>query len=103
VSHPATSKLRGSSFNDICVVTGKKSRFVPIEDWTTMETHGDRGTDATKRMFGFCQCSGGLYYGVPNDLKIPQELKTSAANAQGNGDGSLMTLERYLTKHFQRK
>lgn len=67
-----------------------------------METYGDRGTDATKRMFGFCQYSGGLYYGVPNNLMIPKELKASAVNAQGNGDSSLMTLDRYLSQHFQR-
>lgn len=69
-----------------------------------METYGDRGTEATKRMFGFNQYSGGLYYGVPNDLTITKELKASAVDAQGNGNGdsSLMTLERYLPKHFQR-
>lgn len=73
---------------------------MPIEDWKTMETFGDRGTEATKRMFGLCQHSGALYYGVPNDLTIAQELKASAVNAQGKGDSNLMTLERYLSKHF---
>lgn len=74
---------------------------MPIEDWKAMETFGDRGTEATKRMFGLCQYSGGLYYGVPNDLTVTQELKASAVNAQGDGDSRLMTLERYLPKHFQ--
>ncbi|KAL6922138.1 hypothetical protein ACHAPO_002896 [Fusarium lateritium] len=81
-------------------VTGKKARFVPIEDWKSMETYGDPGFETVKYMFGFCQHSGGLYYGVPNDLAPAGDLKARAADAKGAGDGKLMTLERFWQKYF---
>ncbi|KAF4452726.1 NmrA-like family domain-containing protein 1 [Fusarium austroafricanum] len=82
-------------------VTGKKARFVPIEDWKTMETYGDPSFETVKYMFGFCQHSGGLYYGVPNDLGPAAELKAKAAEAKGDSSaGKLMTLETFWKKHF---
>ncbi|RFN47255.1 family protein 1 [Fusarium flagelliforme] len=82
-------------------VTGKKARFLPIEDWKTMETYGDPGIETVKYMFGFCQHSGGLYYGVPNDLEIAGDLKARAAVAKGlAGDGKLMTLGGFWQKYF---
>ncbi|KAI8725404.1 NmrA domain-containing protein [Fusarium sp. LHS14.1] len=83
-------------------LTGKKARFVPIEDWKTMETYGVEAFETVKYMFGFCQYSGGLYYGVPNDVVTTGELKAKAAEAKGeSGDNAkLMTLERFLGKYF---
>ncbi|KAG8677413.1 hypothetical protein FPOAC1_003429 [Fusarium poae] len=81
-------------------VTGKKARFVPIEDWKSMETYGDTGFETVKYMFGFCQYSGGLYYGVPNDLAPAADLKARAVEAKGAGDGELMTIERFWQKYF---
>lgn len=67
-----------------------------------METYGERPFETVKYMFGFCQHSGGLYYGVPNDLVTAGELKASAAEAKGeSGDADkLTTLERFVTKYF---
>jgi hypothetical protein len=66
-----------------------------------METYGDTGFETVKYMFGFCQYSGGLYYGVPNDLAPASDLKARAAEAKGAvGDGKLMTLERFWQKYF---
>ncbi|KAF5971867.1 hypothetical protein FCOIX_9689 [Fusarium coicis] len=80
---------------------GNKARFVPIEDWKTMETYGDQSFETVKYMFGFCQYSGGLYYGVPNDLGPATELKAKATEAKGqSSDAKLMTLEGFWEKYF---
>lgn len=80
---------------------GNKARFVPIEDWKTMETYGDQSFETVKYMFGFCQYSGGLYYGVPNDLGPSIELKAKATEAKGqSSDAKLMTLEGFWEKCF---
>ncbi|CAM1500601.1 Fc.00g097630.m01.CDS01 [Cosmosporella sp. VM-42] len=83
-------------------VTGQKARFVPIEDWKTMETYGEKSFETVKYMFGFCQHSGGLYYGVPNDLVTSGELKAMAAEAKGDSadKAGLTTLEGFVTKYF---
>ncbi|KAM0347765.1 hypothetical protein ACHAPU_004781 [Fusarium lateritium] len=88
--------------SDFEKVTGKKARFVPIEDWKAMETYGEQSFETVKRMFGFCQHSGGLYYGVPNDLSSARDLKARAAEAKGeSGDtGRLMTLKGFWKKYF---
>lgn len=67
-----------------------------------METYGVEAFETVKYMFGFCQHSGGLYYGVPNDVATTGELKARAAEAKGeSGDNAkLMTLERFLGKYF---
>ncbi|KAF5549227.1 hypothetical protein FNAPI_8047 [Fusarium napiforme] len=80
---------------------GNKTRFVPIEDWKAMETYGDQSFETVKYIFGFCQHSGGLYYGVPNDLGPATELKAKAAEAKGqSSDAKLMTLEGFWEKYF---
>ncbi|KAH7261984.1 hypothetical protein BKA59DRAFT_539634 [Fusarium tricinctum] len=88
--------------SDFEKVTGKKARFVPIEDWKTMETYGEPGFETVKYMFGFCQYSGGLYYGVPNDLITAGDLKERAANAKGQSgeETKLMTSEGFWKKYF---
>jgi hypothetical protein len=75
---------------------------VPIEDWKTMETYGEPGFETVKYMFGFCQYSGGLYYGVPNDLITAGDLKERAANAKGQSgeETKLMTSEGFWKKYF---
>jgi hypothetical protein len=66
-----------------------------------METYGDPGIETVKYMFGFCQYSGGLYYGVPNDLETGGDLKARAAVAKGlAGDSELMTLGGFWQKYF---
>jgi hypothetical protein len=57
--------------------------------------------EAVKNMFGFCQLSGGLYFGSPNDLAMAQELKAAATKAQGHRSEELMTLERFISRHFR--
>jgi hypothetical protein len=83
-------------------VTGKKARFIPVDDWKSMETYGMRGLETVKYMFGFCQHSGGRYYGTPNDVAPAAELKAAAAKAQGkDADGSdLVTIERFFAKYL---
>lgn len=65
-----------------------------------METYGDRGLETVKHMFGFCQHSGGLYYGVPNDTTAAGELKRSAAEAQGKKESELLKLEEFFARFF---
>ncbi|KAM5352632.1 hypothetical protein ACJ41O_005354 [Fusarium nematophilum] len=83
-------------------VSGKKTRFVPVEDWKTMETYGVGAFETVKYMFGFSQHSGGLYYGVPNDVVTAGGLKARAAEAKGQSgdDAKLMTLEKFLRKYW---
>ena len=67
-----------------------------------METYGDPAMELVKYMFGFCQHSGGLYYGEPNDGGPAAELKKLAAEAKGEtGEGAApMTLEKFWARHF---
>ncbi|KAH6873926.1 hypothetical protein B0T10DRAFT_567658 [Thelonectria olida] len=83
-------------------VTGQKARFVPMENWRDMETFGVGAFETVKRMFGFCQHSGGLYYGEPNDVVTAGQLKAKAAEAKGQlgDDAKLMSLERFVAKYF---
>ncbi|KAH7255451.1 uncharacterized protein BKA55DRAFT_688467 [Fusarium redolens] len=98
ISASETAEKLVSEFEN---VTGKKARFIPIEDWKTMETYGDQSFETVKYMFGFCQHSGGLYYGVPNDLSPAAELKAKAAEAKGqSGDAKLMALGGFWKKYF---
>ncbi|KAF7549588.1 hypothetical protein G7046_g8289 [Stylonectria norvegica] len=99
ISTSSTPEALVSAFEK---VTGAKARFVPVEDWKTMETYGDKSIETVKSMFGFCQHSGGLYYGVPNDVAVSGKLKANAAAAKGeDGDKvALTTLEAFVTKYF---
>ncbi|KAF6827170.1 NmrA family protein [Colletotrichum plurivorum] len=82
--------------------TGKKARYVPVEDWRSFETYGVRALETIRDMFGFVQVSGGLYYGEPNDAASPKLLKAAAAEAQGKTgeEAELMTSERFFKVHF---
>ena len=84
------------------VVTGKKSRYLPFEDVKEFPTYGMKALETVRDVFGFCQASGGLYYGTPNDVDTAAELKAAAAKAQGKeGDeAKLMTLKQFFKTHF---
>ncbi|KAK7397518.1 hypothetical protein QQX98_013113 [Neonectria punicea] len=99
ISSSATAEQFVSDFQK---VTDQKARFVPVEDWKAMETYGMAALETVKYMFGFCQHSGGLYYGVPNDVVTSGELKSRAAEAKGqSGDQAKLTsLESFIAKYF---
>ncbi|RSL66432.1 hypothetical protein CEP51_012807 [Fusarium floridanum] len=82
--------------------TGKKSRFIPLEDWRLFKTDGTRVMQTVKEMFGFCYVSGGLYYGEPNDINLSASLKQAAAAAQGRSgeDTRLYSLGQYFKDVF---
>lgn len=67
-----------------------------------METHGNTELETVRTMFGFCQYTGGRYFGEDDDVGPAQELKAKATAAKGltEGDGRLMTLDRFLRKHY---
>lgn len=90
---------------EIHIVTGKKAQFVPVEPWTSWDIHGIQALETIKTMFGFCQFSGGLYYGVPNNTVAAKELKKTAVEAQGgsNVDGNLSNVVSFMSKHFGRE
>jgi hypothetical protein len=81
--------------------TEKKARF-EVVPWEDMETYGMKAIETVKCMFGFCQYSGGKYYGVPTENETSGELKKAAHEAQGKSgaDGKLMTLERWFKREF---
>lgn len=74
-----------------------------MEDWRTMETYGAKEYITIRDMFGFCQVSGGLYYGRPNDTMDAGQLKTAAAAAKGQDQKSngLASLESFVSQHFR--
>ncbi|ROT37484.1 NAD(P)-binding protein [Sodiomyces alkalinus F11] len=96
------SRSLESVIPDYQTATGKKARFRFMETWEELETYGMSGLVTVQRMFGFCQYSGGLYYGLPNDTMQAAELKAAAATAQGKtgDDAKLMTLERFFKQHL---
>lgn len=74
---------------------------MPIEDWKVFETYGRKDLETLKYMFGFCQYSGGKYYGELNNLASPKELKEAAARAKGKPEEvSLQTLEGFFEANF---
>ncbi|KAK7408689.1 hypothetical protein QQX98_009157 [Neonectria punicea] len=66
---------------DVQEVTGKKARFVPIEDWRSIETDNDR---------------------FMTTVKVAYELKQAAVAAQGGrvSDVRLLTLKEFFQDHF---
>ncbi|KAF4956010.1 hypothetical protein FGADI_4183 [Fusarium gaditjirri] len=82
------------------IATGRRCRFVPDDDWESFDTYGQRALEGVKYTFGFCQYSGGLYYGEPNNPAIAHMLKRVAKKVQGESGGELMTLKRFFSLHF---
>lgn len=69
-----------------------------------METYGAKECITIRDMFGFCQISGGLYYGRPNDTMDAGQLKAAAAAAKAEDkkkkSNGLATLELFVAQHF---
>lgn len=52
-------------------------------------------------MFGFCQESGGRYYGVETEKETAAALKKVAAEARGKlEEGALLSLEDFFRREF---
>ncbi len=84
------------------VVTGKKSRYVPIEDWRSIDTVGSLEYETLKGIFGMTHHVDAKYFDLSNDSKAAASLKAKAAMAKGLTDDAtgLMTLEQFWRKHF---
>jgi hypothetical protein len=56
-------------------------------------------------MFGFCQESGGRYYGVESEAGTAAELKKKASEAKGKAgaDEKLLTLGAFFEREFGSK
>ena len=86
----------------IRTATRKKARFEEVPKWQDLEIYGIRALEAIKFMFGFCQESGGRYYGDETEANTAAELKRLATEASGKtGDGTkLFTLEQFFKREF---
>lgn len=53
-------------------------------------------------MFGFCQESGGLYFGEKTERQTAAELKKKAAESRGKSgrETELLTLEAFFQREF---
>ncbi|CAO2651410.1 Nn.00g039800.m01.CDS01 [Neocucurbitaria sp. VM-36] len=97
------------SFDDVTAAferaTGKKARFEEVPKWQDLEIYGIRALEPIKFMFGFCQESGGRYFGDETEATTAAELKRLATEASGKtGDGTkLLTLERFFKREFGSK
>lgn len=83
-------------------VTGKKARFEEIPRWQDFDTYGIRALETVKLMFGFCQESGGRYYGEETENRTAASPKKVAAEARGlsGHETELLTLEEFFKKEF---
>ncbi|KID77903.1 NmrA-like family domain-containing oxidoreductase himF [Metarhizium brunneum] len=83
-------------------MTGKKSRYLAIEDWRTIETYGSPDIEGLKTMYAFCQYVDGKYYGVPSSLEQAKELKAKAIVAKGlpREEYPLLNLEEFIKKYL---
>ena len=86
-------------------VTGKKARFEEIPRWQDFNVYGIHALEAVKLMFGFCQESGGRYYGDETEINTATDLKKVAAEATGrDGDETkLLSLEEFFQREFAEK
>ncbi|KAH7063865.1 hypothetical protein BKA63DRAFT_183817 [Paraphoma chrysanthemicola] len=82
--------------------TGKKARFEEVTKWQDLEVYGIRALETVKLMFGFCQASGGRYYGDVTEAGTASELKKKVNEACGrsSGDGHLKSLEDFFKREF---
>lgn len=85
------------------LATGQKARFEATPKWQDLEVYGIRGLETMKRMFGFCQESGGKYYGVVTEKETAIGLKKLAAGARGKPGGNLLGLEEFFRREFGEK
>jgi hypothetical protein len=84
--------------------TGKKARYEEVPKWQDLEIYGVGPLETVKLMFGFCQASGGRYFGDETEMVTARELKRNAAKASGrSGSGDdLHTLEDFFARRFGR-
>ncbi|KAH7355479.1 hypothetical protein BKA66DRAFT_575365 [Pyrenochaeta sp. MPI-SDFR-AT-0127] len=82
--------------------TGKKARFEEVPKWQDLEIYGIRALEAIKLMFGFCQESGGRYYGDETEASTAAELKKKATEASGKtgDDTKLFTLKSFFKREL---
>lgn len=85
------------------LVTGKKSRFNALASWKDFEGHGIKPLENIRIMFHFTQMTGGLYFGALNDTSAAAKLKAAAAEAKGEADGKLMTVEKFFVENFRKE
>lgn len=73
-----------------------------MESLDDLQTYGLRALETVKSVFGFCQASGGNYYGLPNDVAPAAQLKKAAAEAQGKSgsETELLTIKEFFKRHF---
>jgi hypothetical protein len=88
----------------IFAATGKKARFEEMPRWQDLDVYGIRALETVKLMFGFCQESGGRYFGDETEAETALELKKKAAEARGRSrdDAELQTLEDFFVAQFRR-
>jgi hypothetical protein len=79
-----------------------QARFEEIPRWQDFETYGIGALESVKLTFGFCQESGGRYYGVETEAGTAAELKRLAIGASGKdiADSKLLTLDRFFEREF---
>jgi hypothetical protein len=84
------------------LATGKKARFEEVTKWQDLEVYGIRALETVKLMFGFCQESGGRYYGDITEAGSASELKKRVNEAceNPNGQGKLANLEGFFKREF---
>tara|TARA_R110002003_G_scaffold149_3_gene13509 strand:+ start:29299 stop:29565 length:267 start_codon:yes stop_codon:yes gene_type:complete len=84
------------------LATGKKARFEEVAKWQDLEVYGIRALETVKLMFGFCQESGGRYYGDITEAESASELKKKVNEACGkpNNLAKLASLEGFFKREF---
>ncbi|KAM4055416.1 nmrA-like family protein [Hirsutella rhossiliensis] len=83
-------------------VTGKKARYIPMQDCKSFNTRGKRFLTTVQQMFDYCQQCGGLYFGAQPSIREAVELKRLAAAAQGRPreDARLQSMKEFFQDHF---
>lgn len=82
--------------------TGKKASFEVVPTWQELEIYGIHALESIKFMFGFCQESGGRYYGDETEGNTALGLKKKAAKASGKNseEAKLYTLGEFFKRDF---
>ncbi|KAH8702908.1 hypothetical protein GQ44DRAFT_753360 [Phaeosphaeriaceae sp. PMI808] len=84
--------------------TGQKARFEEVPRWQDFEVYGIRALETVKLMFGFCQESGGRYFGDETESETASMLKKKASEACGRSveASGLLSLEAFFRREFGR-
>jgi hypothetical protein len=88
----------------IFVATGKKARFEEVPKWQDLDVYGIRALEIVKLIFGFCQKSGGQYFGDEIQAATALGLKKKAAEAcsRSYDNVELQTLEDFFAARFSK-